>query len=191
MANPYTCNKGQPYTDHEIAYLEGGGDVAVLRAQGFDMEVAVDEKGRTALARAARLGQPMAVQALCAAGAAVNREDNQGRTPLILALHGTHTWQRKEAVMRTLLVRGAAVEIADNMGCTALHAAVVLTGVCGTRMLLAAGAEPDVDSRLGTPQHLARIKNKAALPLLQAAVRRKHAGASASASDDRGFSPQL
>ena len=73
-----------------------------------------NEYGSVALHKACTRGYLECAKALLGAGADINKQDNDGRTPLMwAALYG------KIEVVRELLKRGAKKELKDNDGKTA------------------------------------------------------------------------
>lgn len=111
----------------------------------------------TATMMAAREGAADAVKALAEAGANLNAQDPEGTTALIVAIINGHY-----DVARVLAEKGADLNLADSKGMTPLYAAVdmhtipttfgrpdpppmVISGAVGAvKMLLAAGAKPDM-----------------------------------------------
>lgn len=87
------------------------------------------------------------------AGANVNLADNDGDTPLILAV------KREEVrVVDLLLVKKPNLDLRDAYGMTALHWAVTEGNVLMVKLLLGAGAHPDIpDERGFTPLMRATI----------------------------------
>jgi ankyrin repeat protein len=82
--------------------------------------------------------------------AALAMQDDQGQTPLHLAVVGKHT-----AVAARLLEAGAPPNAADKAGLTPLHHAVVTGNQRLVRLLLDQGADPEVRDGLGmTPAQL-------------------------------------
>lgn len=122
-------------------------------------------------------------------GADVNRVNEAGQTPLILA-----AWGARAAAVRVLLGAGAAacIDHCDaEEGVTALHAAVIAcrsrVRVCPENIeaLLAAGADVNLPDRDGwTPLHSCAFYN---LPQLVPLLLR--AGADPTCADKRGIKP--
>jgi len=93
-----------------------------------------DSEGWTALHWAARQSNVAALQALLAAGAAVEAATNRGCTPLHLAAKKGHV-----LAVQALLAAGANIEATNNFGRTPLHVAAQ-SGAGTMAPLLAAGA---------------------------------------------------
>ena len=116
------------------------GLMAPLKALlGRSEEVAVgakDNRGTTALMRAALNGHAAAIAALLAAGAEVEAKENDDTTALMLAAKGGHA-----AAIAALVAAGAEVEAKDNDGTTALMLAATDGHAAAIAALVAAGAE--------------------------------------------------
>lgn len=93
------------------------------------------------LMMASQLGNGEMVKILCAAGATVRACNKYGWTALSRALF----WGRPD-VMRELLYAGSSIDWVDSQGNTLLHLA---TGDDVARMLIWAGARPDVPNEIG------------------------------------------
>jgi ankyrin repeat protein len=106
-----------------------------------------DEDGRTALFHAAAQGDAPLIQRLIDKGAAVNRADNTGATPLIEAMRNPAT---QLPAVQLLLARGADLNASDKTGRTALMEAVLRAPrildtdaqAAMVEALVAAGADP-------------------------------------------------
>ena len=121
--------------------------------------LAADDLGGGPLHRAVRNGDTEAVRMLLEAGAEVNAQDHHDTTPLLgsVIFAGSST-----ETLRVLLEAGAEVNAQDRFGRTPLHHAAERENVAAIRMLLEAGANPEVRSGSGntgtgvTPREFAR-----------------------------------
>jgi ankyrin repeat protein len=119
-----------------------------------------DARGETAVHWAAKTGQAESLERLLAGTglterySAVNRPNEDGYTPLHLAVLGEHI-----GVARLLLEKGARVNVADNMGRRPLHLAAASCSVKMARYLLDQGADKDPADEAGkTPLDVAAEK---------------------------------
>lgn len=106
--------------------------VRVLLAAHVDPSVQDQEEGGSALHHAATSGSPGCINALIAAGAAMEAVNHDGRTPLLCAAEAG-----KAAGVRTLLAARANPAAVDRWGDTAMCLAAPHVGC--VRALLAAG----------------------------------------------------
>jgi ankyrin repeat protein len=118
------------------------------------MPESVDRAGRSLLHYAALEGDVKAADELIAKGLAPGLADSAGFTPLPFAAQGQHA-----LVARHLLAAGASVDPQIRFGGTPL-AVALMNGRDGdgevVRVLLAAGADPDVENFSGiSPRSLA------------------------------------
>ncbi|MGN0016526.1 MAG: ankyrin repeat domain-containing protein [Candidatus Avelusimicrobium sp.] len=105
-----------------------------------------DKAGRTALFYAARYAaDAIAIQHLLEAGAEPNLADKQGHTALMKAAEENPS----PAVAEALLLGGAKINAADGTGETALTLAARNNKAAVIKILLRAGADPDVKTRDG------------------------------------------
>ena len=146
-------------------------EIRALIDAGADLGVQ-DERGETALHRAAAAGRVADLQALVAAGAEVNAASRGGG---LRALHFAIWRQAGLATVTALLEAGADVNARDSRGGTALHWAARLRQVepAVVEALLAAGAEVQARDNLGQTALAyatrANIANDAVAALLRAA----------------------
>lgn len=133
--NPY---RGFSALDYGITHP---GVVKALLAAGAKA-TCPDATGILPLTMAASAGSKDSINLLLDAGAAVDQEDEGGRTALSAA--------RDPAVIKLLIARGAEVNHADHLGFTALHS-VIVSG-CASEVveeLLKAGADPFAKDKKG------------------------------------------
>jgi ankyrin repeat protein len=123
--------------------------VADLLAQGADPD-AHTRFGTTALHLAAQRGHLSVVELLLAQGAAASRRDNHGNTPAVLA-----TWGGHHDILQTLFDRATDLPELEKEICLAW--AVILADVPAVRLILRAGADPDIPGhRSWTAKEFAR-----------------------------------
>ncbi len=122
--------------------------VSDLILLGANLEWRDDDNGYAPLHGAVRSGNVEIVRMLIDAGADVNVQDAEGRTPLYLTSN--------EEIARMLIGAGAKLDIQDNWNFTPLHRAARFGEVGIIRMLIGAGADVNVqDNRGETPLHRA------------------------------------
>ncbi len=128
--------------------------VALLLNRGVALDAA-DAQGRTALHLAATASDARMVALLVAAGADLDARDAHGRTPLHVAARRMH-----RAPVEALLAAGADVNARDATGRTPLHVLgqtarhrghVLAEWDLFTRLLIDAGADPDLTDQAGQP----------------------------------------
>ena len=169
----FTVSGEAPFTPKaQVAACEAvSAETQELLAAGGELD-AVDDRGFTALHRAASEGRPADVQALIEAGAEVEaRSRSSGLTALHVAV-----WRRAGlAAVSALLAAGAEVDAADARGWTALHWAARdrRTDPAVVEALLWAGATVNLPDNSGQTalQYAMRadIGNEAVATLLRAA----------------------
>lgn len=151
-------------TPLHIAAREGDSErVRSLLREGADVH-ALDDLGRTALYYAAFARCAEAVTALLAAGSDPNRGDEGGVTPLMAAIGmymgwgydssgpGMHlmlTPEEEMATVRALLDACPNIDQTDVGGRTALHYAANKVNLSVFDLLLAAGADITLRTRMG------------------------------------------
>ncbi|XP_014679678.1 PREDICTED: putative ankyrin repeat protein RF_0381 [Priapulus caudatus] len=113
--------------------------VQMLLSHGADANAA-DSYGETSLHHAAHYGQLHIMLLLLEAGADPNVAETQsGKTPLMKVMR-----ECEEAAVQMLLSHGANANAADSHGETSLHHAAYLGQLDIVRLLLEAGADPNV-----------------------------------------------
>lgn len=182
-------------TTFEVKTVMFGGVRSTLGRTGipWDTDGTYETKkgGYQAIHFAAELNQPESMELLLAAGADVNVATPDGTTPLLRALYKFEARGRSLAadvrLARMLLKRGAKADVADLVGYTPLHAAVIAASkptnrrpMDGTAMrprqteaqrteavslvkeLLEAGANPNRQTRYTTTGVLGEVRINAA-----------------------------
>ncbi len=130
--------------DGALTYGAMNGRLPVVaRLLSLDQAPNQSAKDR-ALRRAARFGHPKTAMALVEAGAALERGDGFGLTPLMLAAKHGHP-----LTTRRLLDLGATVEARDREGRGALFWAVWTGHLLAAEVLLLAGADPEARDQAG------------------------------------------
>ena len=172
-----------------------------------------DEKGRTAVSKAAESGHEAVVRLLIEKGATFEPDDQYQNTPLHLALSNGHetvallliekgedinaksaigitplyeaSGRGLEALARLLIKKGADVNAGDNGGWTPLHQASNKGHEALARLLIEKGADVKGRARGGlTPLHLASMTGYEALARLL--IERR---ADVNAGDNGGWTP--
>eukprot|EP00316_Scyphosphaera_apsteinii_P021564 CAMPEP_0119341568 /NCGR_PEP_ID=MMETSP1333-20130426/102707_1 /TAXON_ID=418940 /ORGANISM="Scyphosphaera apsteinii, Strain RCC1455" /LENGTH=169 /DNA_ID=CAMNT_0007353563 /DNA_START=67 /DNA_END=576 /DNA_ORIENTATION=+ len=104
-----------------------------------------DSFNRTPLHSAAyNHGTPETVKVLVEAGGNIDAKDNDGRTPLHLAVLAN------DSLAPALLEHGATADMTDKNGNTALHLAAQCGKIEVAKVLLAAGVSADSKDQMGT-----------------------------------------
>ena len=106
----------------------------------IDINQAGTYKGRTALMMAAKRGYIHVVEYLVEHGADVQQADEEGETPLLMAIMSPHE-QHREPIITCLLEHGTDVNHADNSGRTPLHLVSFDGTVPQAQMLMDRGAD--------------------------------------------------
>ena len=144
-----------------------------------------DTRGRTALLMATMLGATEIAQALIAAGADVNAQDDQLDSPYLLA--GA---QGKLTILRLCLAHGADLRSTNRYGGTALIPAAERGHVETVRVLIAAGVAVDHVNRLGWTALLeAIVLSKGGLAHQDIVRQLIAAGADVNLADHGGVTP--
>ena len=143
----FGCSKRPSGVNPSLHRAVDRGDfrqVRTLLARGADVD-AKDESGMTPLQVAAWEGQKGMVDLLLAHGADVDANDTLHHTPLWYALDRGYG-----AVVKTLVAGGANVNIRDRQdGKTPLQASFRWPDTQAAKLLLAAGADPNVGDQWG------------------------------------------
>jgi ankyrin repeat protein len=133
LRHPGSAQKPVPGRPAEVS--RGVPVVALSRPLSREELERGDRDGRTLLIQACENGDAASVTALLKAGADVNRPDNIGHTPLIMA-------SGNASIVRILLEAGANPNVESRSGWTPLEGAATDGCVECVRLLLAHGADP-------------------------------------------------
>lgn len=138
----------------------------------MNLDISVGSTGQSALHIAAAAGASLAVENLLLAGAAPDLVDEEGRTPLLLAV--SHTEHSVEKTCLRIIIRlieaGANIHRKDNGGFDSLlHASVRGYATC-VEYLMQKGANADARAKGKSALHYAALLNrdKVARALVQA-----------------------
>jgi len=105
---------------------------------------------------AIRRGESGDVKRLLLQGANANAQDEQGRTPLLLAVTASMTAYRRREILADLVKYKADLTYADPAGITALHEAAARSDSETVRALAVQGADVNAAAKDGsTPLHAA------------------------------------
>lgn len=151
-----------PQADHALATYADPAQRTQL-SWGTSLPAAqVGALGRGALWWAAAAGQAQEVQRLAARGEAIDRQDDDGETPLHAAVRHGHV-----ETAQLLLARGADANRTARHGVTPLMLAVLGGHEALAEALLQAGVDPNAQDRFGTSAlHEAARRGDHALALL-------------------------
>jgi len=158
--------------------------VGLLLDQGANINIR-DHEGQTALHKASQCYDIDIMHLILKHGPDVKAFDNNGLTPLHLAISDTSPWYAKQAI-GLLLEHGANINIRNHEGQTALHKASRRDDIDTMHLILKHG--PDVnalDNNGSTPLHLA-ISDDANCWNVERAVRLLEHGPDVNALDNNG-----
>lgn len=127
------------------SYVQTVTSEVTQRAGREELNYTVPRGGSTALLFAARAGDAESVRLLIAAGADANDAQPDGASALVVAAHSGHG-----SAAAALLDKGADPNAA-GVGYSALHAAVLRSDLELVTVLLAHGANPNLQMTKGTP----------------------------------------
>jgi ankyrin repeat protein len=149
---------------HAAQAPAGDALVGLLLDRGARTDAANDLKD-TPLHMACGRTSVVAVERLLAAGASVRTRSQRGMTPLHWAALATERPDDSAAVIERLLAAGTGpIDARDQWGRTPLFMVVARGDAAAARVLLAAGARPDVANEDGvTPRALAAARTDPAL----------------------------
>ena len=155
----YAAQMCGPSTEHPFSPEKSRNFLVVLRkllARGADPNV-LDKDCRPPVLWAASAGSADAFLALVNYGASPSVTDKDG----LSALHCAASRGHRECLSILITLCGAAVNMRDLNGCTALFYTVTLGYVECTTLLLECGAETDIKDRKGrTPAHCGAAKGQ-------------------------------
>jgi ankyrin repeat protein len=127
--------------------------VGLLLERGANINLRNPE-GQTILHKASRRGDIDTIYRISKHGPDVNALDNNGSTPLDLAISDANSW-RVEEVVRLLLEHGADTNLRNGQGQTALHKASLRGYPSIIYLIVYHGADVDAQDNDGsTPLHL-------------------------------------
>lgn len=161
---------------------EEGHHLVVAALADKKSTAALDNSRWTALHYASSKGFREVVEKLISAGAGVQIETLEKKTPLMLAAQGGHI-----ETASLLAKKSANLSLQDYEGCTALHLAAKKGSEDIVGTLLQLGADPNaVDSRQATPLHYAASADCDSSKIPQCLLDK---GAKVNAIDERGRTP--
>ena len=143
------ASDGHDSTPLRIAIMFGRDEsVDALLEGGATVDLA-DSEGNTAIFGAAALGHATIVESLVDRGAEVNRRNEDGVTPLMLAVihaidEDEERRERQFGTVLNLLTRGADPNLRDPDGSTALHVACAAAHQQMVSFLIVHGADADM-----------------------------------------------
>lgn len=187
--HPHLSNRGGPVPGYHHHHQTGRAYGHQSRMPEIDPDE-FDERGYSALYRAAAYGMEQNVKHFLAAGAHVNLQNPEGRTAMHIAalngesgcirllinargvnlnlqakdgwtaLHIASLYGKVECV-KALVEAGADLEIRMKDGCTALHCASTNLNESCMKILLDSGSRVNIQNKAGhTPLHLASFYGK-------------------------------
>ncbi|KAJ6126631.1 hypothetical protein N7523_002243 [Penicillium sp. IBT 18751x] len=125
----------------------------VLLDHGADI-CAKNERGRTVMHGAARQLSAKMLELLCQRGADVNWSDNNGETPLFMAIESPKVCKQSPNIIDVLLQLGADINYKNSRGQNVLYPAICRSHLAAAQILLERGANVRNQDREGmTPMH--------------------------------------
>ncbi|KAK8023471.1 ankyrin [Apiospora marii] len=181
-----TAQTGETLNDRLQAALNGrhSKDITALLKQGAEIDAELDSSGNRALHVAARNGDFESVRTLRRHAADMMIQNNQGCTPLMVALQSAHV-----SVSNFILETQPSLTSRDVDGKVALHYAVEAGLLEPTRELITMGADVNsTDTEGRTPLHYA-FQHKAGEANLEVIRSLLDAGADPTTSSTGGVTP--
>jgi ankyrin repeat protein len=146
--------KGYSYTESSFVESAKKGDIDAVKlflAEGIDIN-ATNERGQTAIARAAEYQRTEVVTLLLGKGADVEKVGGRyARTALMEAAGTGNT-----VIMKQLVEKGADINAMDHEGATPIFFACMYGHVEAVRLLIELGADVNVEAVNRTPMRLAK-----------------------------------
>lgn len=141
---------------HQYAIDDNWQGIQKLLAQGHDANETSGRYQSTALHYAAHHGSINSVKLLLAGGAKIDRVDQRGLTPLLIALK-----KEKFSVIKYLILKGASLNVRYPDGRAVLHYVCTLGLIDVLLLLISKGADLNcrTTKQMRTALHLAAIRN--------------------------------